>query len=54
MIQLTWWEKFLVESVVAMLNVFAAKITNQVERAAIEATIAFLKRLLGDSVKLSD
>ena len=50
MLQLSWWEQFIVTAAVSFLTVIAAKITNQTEQAALQAAIAFLNKLLAGQV----
>ena len=53
MITLSWWEQFIVGATLSLLTMLESKITNPTEKAAIEAVITFLRRLLGMGVKLN-
>ena len=50
MINLSWWETFLVQAVVSLLGVLATKISNPAELAALQAVITFLSKLLSNGV----
>jgi hypothetical protein len=53
MIKLSWWEEFIVGAAISLLTMLRSKMTNQAEIAAIEATVAFLQKLLGAGVSLT-
>ena len=50
MIQLSWWETFIITAAISLLTVLESKISNAVELAALQATVAFLQKLLGSGV----
>jgi hypothetical protein len=53
MIQLNWWEQFIVGAAVTLLTGLLAKVTNPTEKAALQAAIDFLTGLLnGQATKL--
>jgi hypothetical protein len=52
MINLSIWESFIIQAAVSLLTYLDSTITNATEKAAIEAAISFLSRLLGNGVKL--
>lgn len=52
MINLSIWEQFVIQAALSLLMYLDSKITNTTEKAAIEAVISFLSRLLGNGVKL--
>ena len=50
MIQLSWWEQFVVNMAISLLTLLSTKITNTVELAALQAAISFLQKLVGGNV----
>jgi hypothetical protein len=54
MLTLSTWEQFVILAAIAVLTKLESKITNPVEKAAIEGAIAFLKRLVSSGVKLEE
>ena len=50
MIGLSWWETFIVQAAVGLLDVLATKISDPAELAALQAAIAFLQKLLSNGV----
>lgn len=46
MIQLSWWEQFIVTAGVSLLTLLHTKIKNETQIAACEAAIDFLNTLL--------
>ena len=48
MVQLNWWEQFVVGAAVALLTELSSKITNATEKAALQAAITFLQNLLNN------
>lgn len=46
MIQLSWWETFIVTAAISLLTTLETKISNTAELAALQAAVAFLQRLL--------
>jgi hypothetical protein len=50
MIQLSWWETFIVTAAISLLTVLQTKISNTAEIAALQAAITFLQRLLAGGV----
>jgi hypothetical protein len=50
MIGLSWWETFIVQAAVGLLDVLATKISDPAELAALQAAIAFLQKLLSKGV----
>lgn len=53
MIQLSWWEQFIVSAGVSLLTLLASKVTNQTELAGIQSAIAFLNKLLAGGVSIT-
>jgi hypothetical protein len=53
MINLSWWEEFIIGAAVSFLTVISAKITNPTELAALQAALAFLTKLMSGTVKLA-
>jgi hypothetical protein len=53
MLQLSWWEQFIVGAAVSLLTLLASKLTNATEVAALQAAIAFLQKLLGGQVAVN-
>jgi hypothetical protein len=53
MVQLSWWEQFIVSAGVSLLTVLASKITNATELAGLESALAFLQQLLSGQVSQS-
>jgi Tfp pilus assembly major pilin PilA len=53
MITLSWWEQFIVQAGISLLTMLSSKVTNPTEKAALEAALAFLQKLLGGSVSLT-
>jgi hypothetical protein len=52
MVTLSWWEQFIIGAAISFLTVLQAKIKNPVELAGLQATIAFLQKLLNGNVSL--
>ena len=52
MLQLSWWEQFIVGAAVSLLTLLESKLTNPTEVAALQAAIAFLQKLLGGTIGL--
>jgi hypothetical protein len=50
MLQLSWWEQFIIGAALSFLTVIASKLTNPTEQAALQAAIAFLQKLLAGQV----
>ena len=50
MINLSWWESFIVNAVISLLTLFATKITNPIELAALQSAIVFLQKLASGNV----
>lgn len=50
MATLTWWEQMVFEMAISFLTALASKITNPVEKAALQSAIAFLQQLVGGGV----
>lgn len=50
MIQLSWWEQFIVNAAVSLLSVLASRLSNATELAALQAAISFLQKLLAGTV----
>ena len=50
LLTLSWWEQFIIGAAISFLTVLQTKITNQTEVAALQATIAFLQKLLNNQV----
>jgi hypothetical protein len=50
MIQLSWWETFIVTAATSLLTVLETKISNATELAALKAAVAFLQTLLTGGV----
>ena len=50
MIGLSWWETFIVQAAVGLLDVLATKISDPAELAALQAAITFLQKLLSNGV----
>ena len=53
MIILSWWEEFIIGAAMSFLTVLSAKITNPTELAALQASLAFLTKLMSGTVKLA-
>ena len=53
MVKLSFWEEFIIQAGVSLLNALAMKITDPVELAGLQAAIAFLQKLLSGNVTLS-
>jgi len=51
--KLSWWEEFIITSAVTFLTVLENKVTNTTEKAALDAAIQFLKKLLAGGVSLT-
>lgn len=49
--QLNWWEQFIIGTGISMLLLLESKITNSTEKAALQATIAFLQSLMNGQAK---
>jgi hypothetical protein len=54
MLQLSWWEQFIVSAAVSLLGLLASKLKNATELAALQAAISFLNSLLAGTVELTD
>jgi hypothetical protein len=54
MVQLSWWEQFILAAAVSFLTLIASKVKNPTELAALQAAIAFLQKLLGGNVTLAE
>lgn len=50
MLQLSWWEQFIVGAALSFLTIIASKLTNATEQAALQAAIQFLQKLLAGQV----
>ncbi len=50
MVQLSWWEQFIVSAVVSFLTVLTSKVTNTTEQAGLQSSTAFLQKLLSGQV----
>ena len=50
MVKLSWWEQFIVQAAVSFLSVLQSQIKNTAELAALQATLVFLHKLLGEGV----
>lgn len=50
MIQLSWWETFIITAAISLLTVLQSKISNPAELAALQSAVAFLQKLLGSGV----
>jgi hypothetical protein len=50
MLQLSWWEQFIIGAAVSFLTVIQSKVTNTTELAGIQAALAFLNKLLAGQV----
>jgi len=53
MVNLSWWEQFIIGAAVSFLTVLGSKITNPVELAALQAASAVLQKLLGGQVAMT-
>ena len=53
MINLSWWEEFIIGAAVSFLTVLSAKITNPTELAALQAALVFLNKLMTGNVSLA-
>lgn len=53
MINLSWWEQFVIGAAASFLQILSAKVTNQTELAAIQSTQAFLQKLLAGQVSIT-
>ena len=52
MVNLSWWEQFIIGAAISLLTLLASKITNPAELAALQAALAFLQKLLTGTVAL--
>ena len=52
MINLSWWEQFIIGASISLLTLLASKIKNPTELAALQAALAFLQKLLTGTVTL--
>ena len=50
MLTLSFWEQFIVQAAVSLLTVLDSQIKNATEKAALQAAITFLQKLLGGLV----
>ena len=50
MVQLSFWEQFIVQAAVSLLSVLASQVKNTTELAALQAGIGFLQKLLAGQV----
>lgn len=50
MIQLSWWESFIIAAAVSFLTVLQSRIKNPVELAGLQSAIEFLQKLLSGNV----
>lgn len=53
MLQLSWWEQFIISAALSFLTLIGSKITNPTELAALQAAIAFLQKLLSGTVGIN-
>jgi hypothetical protein len=53
MITLSWWEQFIISAGISLLTMLASKVSNQTEKAALEAALAFLQKLLAGNVSIA-
>lgn len=52
MVQLSWWETYLITSAIGLLTFLESKVKNPTELAALKATVAFLQKLLSGNLSL--
>lgn len=52
MLQLSWWEEFIVGAGISFLTVLTSKIKNPTELAALQAALTFLQKLLAGQVSV--
>jgi hypothetical protein len=50
MVQLSWWEQFIIGAAISFLTVLASKVTNATELAGLQSALAFLQKLLAGQV----
>jgi hypothetical protein len=50
MLQLSWWEQFIVTAAISLLTMLQSKLKNPTELAALQAAITFLQSLLSGKV----
>lgn len=50
MLQLSWWEQFIVTAAVSLLTMLETKLTNKTEIEALQAAVGFLQSLLNNTV----
>jgi hypothetical protein len=53
MLNLSWWEEFIIGAAASFLQILSAKVTNQTELAAIQAAQEFLQKLLAGQVSIT-
>lgn len=51
MLQLNWWQQFIIGAAIALLNELETKITNPTEKAALQAAIGFLQSLMSAQLR---
>jgi hypothetical protein len=52
MLQLSWWEQFIITAAISLLTLLESKLSNATEVAALEAAVSFLQKLLTGTVAL--
>jgi hypothetical protein len=50
MITLSWWEDFIVNAGISLLQMLSTKVKNEVELAGLQSAIAFLQKLAAGNV----
>jgi hypothetical protein len=50
MVQLSWWEQFIVAAAISLLTMLQSKLTNELQIDGLKAAVTFLQELLAGTV----